>query len=158
MIKEQLYNKLSQIIPDMENRLAKGTEYGKSKIDGYMDLNFDYLGKDKSGRHMIALSHYYELNGDMVPDPDMHVRIDTKAKTAEAMTFQNLYIFQRVYDEGNEPTAANEKRKKELNLFLSQWLSNSIEYGYRIDFSKADRALDNLRRRDGKNPEQGIER
>lgn len=158
MIEKQIYTKLSQIIPDMETRLANGIRHGKSKVNGYMDLSFDYLGSRGDGKHTIALAHNYELNGDLVPDPDMQIRIDTKAKTAEAMTFQNLYAYQEVSFDEAQTDPKNERLKKELNLFLSQWLNNAIEQGHCIDFSKAEKELDNLRRKEGENPEQEIER
>ncbi len=174
MINEQIYTKLSRIIPDMESRLANGIGYGKSKVNGYMDLNFDYLGLRRDGKHTIALSHNYKLNGDMVPDPDMQIRIDTSAKTAEAMTFQNLYLFQEVSFDEVQTDPKNEKLKKELNLFLSQWLTNAIEQGHRIDFSESERErtaenqqdveelrddeLSDLRNKKSEKPEQGIER
>ena len=42
-----------------------------------MDLNLDLLSRN--GEIItVALSHYYEQNGDLIADPDMVVRIDTK--------------------------------------------------------------------------------
>lgn len=158
MIEKQIYAKLIRVIPDMESRLAMGVRYGKSKVNGYMDLNYDYLGSRRDGHFTIALSHNYMQNGDVVPDPDMQIRIDTNAKTAEAMTFQNLYVYQEVLAPATPPDPKNEKLRKELNLFLSQWLNNAIVQGHRIDFSEAERELANLRRRDDKNPEHEIDR
>ena len=158
MIEKQIYAKLRQVIPDMENRLATGIRYGKSKVNGYMDLNYDYLGSQGEGQYTIALAHNYVQNGDVVPDPDMQIQIDTNAKTAEAMTFQNLYVYQEVLARTTPPEPKNEKLRKELNLFLSQWLNNAIEQGHRIDFSEAELELTNLRRRDDKNPENEIDR
>lgn len=138
-----------------------------------MDLNFDYLGKDERGLHTIALSHNYEQNGDLVPDPDMQIRINTQMKTAEAVTFQNVYVYQEVYEEIDGKMYVREKLKKELNLFLSQWLSNAIAQGHRIDLAKTtERELDNsspdsetrkdelgnIRRKDDDRPEKELER
>ena len=56
-------------------------------------------------------------------DPDMEVKIYPEIKTVEALTYQNAYmgVYHAVYP---EPDKVNMKLKKELNLFLSQWLSN----------------------------------
>lgn len=171
-IENHIYSKLSRIIPNMETHLAQGTAAGKSTSEGFMDLNFDYLGKDERGWHTIALSHNYEQNGDLVPDPDMQIRINTEAKTAEAMTFQNIYLYQQVYEEIEGKLYRREKLQKQLNLFLSQWLSNALAQGHRIDLSKAGREhetdtpdsetrkdeLKDIRNKDTNEPEQGIER
>ena len=130
---KQQYKKLSRLIPNLEEHLVKGTESGKSIAAGFMDLHFDNLGKDKTGAHQIALAHYFEQNGDLVPDPDMQVRVNTEMKTAEALTFQNMYVYQQVYEEEQGKHYVNIKLKKDLNAFLDNWLSNAIAQGHRID-------------------------
>jgi hypothetical protein len=58
-------------------------EYVKSQVSGFMDVNLDLLSRNHE-IITVALSHYYEQNGDLVADPDMMVRIDTKSETVEA--------------------------------------------------------------------------
>ncbi len=137
-----IYKKLMQIIPDLIKHIEAGKDSGKSVKDpkgGLMDLNFDYLGKDKKGNYLIALSHLFEQNGDLVPDPDMQIRILPEMEMAEAMTFQDQYGYQEVYpDQGDGKEYVDLRRKKELNQFLSQWLTNVIKQGHKIDLTQEE--------------------
>jgi Protein of unknown function (DUF1249) len=65
----------------------------------------------------------------LIPDPDMVIRIDTKAETVEALTFQDTYTYREVYPDRNR---VDLKAKKELNEFLLQWLTNLIDQGHRL--------------------------
>lgn len=98
---------------------VKNSSYAKFVSDyGLMDLSVDKLADN-----IIALSHYYTSNGDLVPDPDMEVEIDFKNKKARALSFQNAYMYQE---------AINEKIQQELNDFLIQWLSNIKASNYQL--------------------------
>lgn len=128
----RIYRKLIKVVPDM----LTIEESGKSKVDGYMDLNLDILHK-RSTRIIIALSHYYKQNGDMIPDPDMQIAVYPNLELAEALAYQDSFCYREVYsdDKGTEDI----KAKNELNAFLDQWLSNLIEQGHCI---KADEVGD----------------
>jgi uncharacterized protein YqiB (DUF1249 family) len=134
----RLYKKLTRLIPNLEEHLAKGTESGTSTAAGFMDLHFDNLGKDTTGAYQIALAQYHEMNGDRVPDPDMQVRVNTELKTAEALTFQNIYLYQQVYEEAEGKHYVNVTLKKQLNDFLDIWLSNAINQNHRIVLPQID--------------------
>ena len=125
MIHETIYNKLTKLIPDLET--SRFTKARKLKAPGFMDLNIDVL--ERSGQHLIlALSHYYKHpSGDMIPDPDMEVRINLEHKTAEALSLQDLFGYRMVYP---EPGKVDLRAKKELNQFLSQWLTNLNQQGH----------------------------
>lgn len=137
-----IYNKLMKIIPNLLTHIQEGKYHGKSVKDpkgGLMDFNYDYVGKDKDGNPIVALSHYYEQNGDLVPDPDMQIRILPELEAAEAMTFQDYRKYQEVYpDKGDGKKYVYPKLKKDLNQFLNQWLSNVIQQGHKIDLSQVE--------------------
>ncbi len=58
-----------------------------------MDLNLDLL-EQTSDNTIIALSHYYKHpSGDMIADPDMTIRVNLPDKTAEALTYQDIYRY-----------------------------------------------------------------
>lgn len=121
---QTLYRKLIILIPT----LPQVPEYMKSQVPGFMDLNLDLLSRD--GEIItVALRHYYEQNGDLIADPDMVLRIDTKSETVDALTFQDTYTYQEVYAEGGQEDV---KAKKELNEFLLQWLTNLIDQGHKL--------------------------
>ena len=118
------YRKLSVLLPS----LPTIPEYFKSLVPGFMDLHLDYLEKN-GGVYKIALSHYYKHpSGDMIPDPDMTMLVDTVGQTVEALTCQDIYR----YDEVFVDVEADQSIRKSLNNFLSQWLQNCIDQGHRF--------------------------
>ena len=127
---ETIYHKLSCLIPDLET--LEGGVARKSKVSSYMDLNLDVLDRDHNTLH-IALAHYYEQNGDLVPDPDMEIRVHLGSKQAEALTFQTVMGFTYVYGE----TTINNRAKRDLNDFLNAWLGNLLAQGHSLDADKA---------------------
>jgi len=122
---QNIYKKLIKIIPDIATR----TEAGKSQLnsDAMMDLNLDVLTTE-GNIIRIALSHYYKQNGDMIADPDIEIIINTKLKTANAMTYQDSMIFQSAEQEGG----INQVLVGRLNDFLDDWLRSCVDQGHRI--------------------------
>lgn len=124
-IYERMYTKLEKLLGELD----KLPDAGKSESKGYMDLHFDKLFVDPDGRTVIALAHYFRMNGDSVPDPDMQIRIDHKLKTVEALTYQDLTRYSEVYP---KPGLIDAAARSHMNDFLSLWLTNLIEQGHRI--------------------------
>ena len=120
----EIYHKLLDVIPD----LMSIEEAGRSKVEGYMDLGFDLLNRSPE-RLVIALSHYYRHpSGDMIADPDMEIIVFPKQEQAMALTYQDCFGFRAV-----EHAGLTDKRcQRDLNNFLSQWLSNLIVQGHCI--------------------------
>jgi len=105
-------------------------ESGKSIVGGYMDLNLDVLkrGTDKT---IIALSHYYKHpSHDMIADPDMEVAVYPSKCMAEALSYQDTYGYRTVYTNGG--MMVDVRARRDLNQFLTQWLSSLIEQGHCI--------------------------
>ncbi|WP_457628457.1 DUF6908 domain-containing protein [Persephonella sp.] len=115
-IYKTLYEKMEQagILQVIEK------QWVKFEAPGMLDLNVELLYGEKS-LHKISMAHYFEENGDLVPDPDMVIAINTEEKTAEPLSFQNKFIYQ----EANNPLL-----KKELAEFLNMWLNNILASGY----------------------------
>jgi uncharacterized protein YqiB (DUF1249 family) len=116
LIYERIYKKLEEL------GLLNIEEHAKIEcMGGMMPLSVDVLYKTKDGVRM-ALAHNFIQNGDVMADPDMEIMVYPDRKMAEAMTYQldSLGIYQEVYP---EPGKVNPKLKKELNEFLSSWLS-----------------------------------
>jgi uncharacterized protein YqiB (DUF1249 family) len=128
-IHTRIYRRLLDVIPD----LLTIEEHGKSEVDGLMSLNFDVVQRTPE-KLTIALSHYYKHHsGDMIPDPDMMVAVYIDRGMAEALTYQDMYIFTTVYSQ--DRTHVDVAAKRSLNSFLNTWLGNLIEQGHII---KAD--------------------
>ena len=121
-IYERIFKKLEEILGDPQEI----PEYQQLKASGFMDLNVDRLYGDEESV-TIALSHCFKQNGDMVPDPDMEVRIYPGMKMAEALTYQDSFGYRRVYP---TPEKVDLKAKNDLNVFLNQWLSNILNQGF----------------------------
>jgi len=128
-IYEQIYKKLQEIGVTDKLLNREGEAAAKSKVDSFMDLNFDLLLSEFDTdtkeilHHDMALSHYYKMNGDMVADPDMVIRIYPARKMAEAMTYQDFFGYKVVY---NPNGSYSPQQKKSQNAFLLQWLNNLI--------------------------------
>lgn len=132
MIHETIYRKLNKLIPS----LAEIEEYAKLKSPGYMDLGVDIIQRTDEYT-VIALSHYYKHpSGDMIPDPDMEVRVSHELQMAEAMSYQDTYGYQQVYHDLDTETQRFRKvaprAKKELNSYLNKWLTNLLQQGHTI--------------------------
>ncbi|MEI8388282.1 MAG: DUF1249 domain-containing protein [bacterium] len=126
---ENLYEKLNEII-NLPEFIKHNAGYNlKLKNSGYMDLSVELLEKNTEFI-FLSLTHYGKLNGDLMADPDMTVRINPKNKTAEALTYQNDYIsvYHEVYPEVNK---INLLYKKQLNDFLHTWLCNLKNQGFK---------------------------
>ncbi|MGB2905259.1 MAG: hypothetical protein WBJ68_01400 [Candidatus Dechloromonas phosphoritropha] len=123
-IETDIYHKLIEVVPD----LLSIENAGKSKVDGYMDLGFDVLHRSPE-RLLIALHHYYRHpSGDMLADPDMEIVIFPKMEKAMALTYQDCFGFRAVLRD----SAIDRRCQRDLNSFLSQWLSNLIGQGHCI--------------------------
>lgn len=90
---------------------------------GFMPLTIEQVGDN-----FIAISHYYEQNGDAMADPDMEFAYDNDRKTLQARTYQQdaLQRYDEVY--GND--GYNEQLEEELNLFAHQWFQTIEQQGY----------------------------
>lgn len=125
-IHARMFHKLLDVIPD----LFTIEESGKSKVDGFMDLNLDILHR-RPDRIIIALSHYYKHpSGDMIADPDIKIAVYPQREIAEALAYQDIYCYRRVY--GEDGATVDVRAKRELNMFLNQWLTNLIQQGHCI--------------------------
>lgn len=119
-----IYRKLELLAGDL-TRLRSS---GKSHADGFMPLCMDRLIQGAACTR-IALAHNFEMNGDLVPDPDMEIAIYTESKRAEALSFQDQRHYVRVYDESGQADAA---LSLDLNRFLILWLGNLAAQGHSL--------------------------
>jgi len=133
------FERLQALCPDLLN-LQPG-DYQKSHLGGcMMDLNLDVLRVETvevafgmkmplMKRVVVALSHYYQQNGDMIADPDMEIAIYPATKMVEALTFQDWRSYSEVYP---SPGKYHKHLLKDLNSFLRQWLSNCKEQRHNL--------------------------
>lgn len=133
VVHETIFKRLVAIgIIDSEGK-PQFTEALKLKSDSFMDLNLDML-YEEDGKYTIAMAHNYIQNGDVMADPDMEIRIIPGMKMAEALSFRqdgSIPINQHVYEEVDGKTMIYPRLKKELNSFLSGWLLNLKNQGFK---------------------------
>ena len=128
---EELYRLLIEWLPNLAKWGQKAWNEEvpmalKFKAGGYMDLSVDLLDWRNSS-FRIALSHHYKHpSGDMIPDPDMEIEIDTATKTARAMTFQNEFVYNSL-DQGGADVS---KLSQSMDSFLANWVRNIQEQGF----------------------------
>lgn len=122
----RIFQKLLRIAPE----LSDTSEYAKSIVSGFMDLNLDVLERSQ-GYMRIALSHYWKhSSGDMIADPDMEIAVFLDGGLAEALAYQDAFTYEVAYSDGATlPDLAVHAR---LNEFLEQWLDNLAEQGHRL--------------------------
>lgn len=120
--------------------------------EAMMPLHLEWIDTD-----VIAVSHTYTQNGDLMRDPEMTFRVDREKGTLEPLTFRqdgSIQIYQEVYP---EPGKWIPKLHRDLNTFAQQWLKNISEQGYhkreavmvrdgedvRLTFDQDGRAVEN---------------
>ena len=99
------------------------SEYDVIKNDPLTPLYIDRLAPDR-----YAIARNRVVDGIMVPDPDMEIRVDHERKLAEPLTYQDQKCRKVVYP---EPGSVNLTIKNELVTYLDRWLTGMINDGYR---------------------------
>ena len=125
MIYETNYKKFISIFPIevLENMDLGDTLTLKS--GAFMDLKLSRLTVD-----LFLMEHNFEQNNDLVPDPEMELKIYGKEKMIEALTWRTQMFYSQSY---NEYGHALPRRKKENNSFLRTWLMNLKRQGFKAE-------------------------
>ena len=120
----RIFEKLLKVAPELEGM----RDHAVSKVPGVMDLSLDVL--ERSGRSMrIALAHYWRHpSGDLIADPDMEIAVFFDDQLAEALTYQDTFLYEAAYAEEGEPPDLQVHVR--LNVFLEQWLDNLAAQGH----------------------------
>lgn len=83
---------------------------------------------DRLGPDRYAIAHNPMVDGVMVADPDMEIRVFPGKRTAEPLTFQDRTGRRVVY---NEAGKVDLRARNELTAFLDSWLTKLVNDGYR---------------------------
>ncbi len=121
---QNIFKKLNKLMPFLKD---SNDYYFKLKASGYMDLSVDILSKSDE-TITIALSHYFEQNGDLIPDPDITMEVDFKEQTVLPLAYQDSFGYRSAVVD-DKPV---EKAVKDLLSFLNTWLSNLANQGHKI--------------------------
>lgn len=106
----------------------------KIKSAGFMDLNVECITSDRVPLHRIAMSHYYKHpSGDLIPDPDMEVIVDTERKIVYPVAYQDAYGYYEAYAFNGlgEITFIYPKKRTDIEQFFAFWLKNLRNQGFK---------------------------
>ena len=99
----------------------KKVTYLKYSSVGMMDLNIEIINEDE-----IAISHYYECNGDMMADPDVTLKIDNLHELVLPLSYSQDNLGYYI------TSKTNPKLMNDINEFLDEWLNNIQNTGYKL--------------------------
>jgi uncharacterized protein YqiB (DUF1249 family) len=120
-----------QPVEDIYNRIYKKLErmgvfeirqYAVFEKPPFVPLCIDHIGED-----CYALSQNRIIEGTVIADPDMEIRIDHSGKTAEPVAYQDRSVRKVVYP---KPGVVNLRVKNELASFLDKWLDDLLSQGF----------------------------
>lgn len=112
-------------------KLIEGLEINQSrKIDNasgiFMPVSVEVL-EVKNSIKRVAISHYYEQNGDLMADPDMEFLVMESIGFAQAVTYKQdglgIYQVARWIDE-NGRELCRPGLLRDINHFACQWMRN----------------------------------
>ena len=86
----------------------------------------DFAGNNAT---IYSLSHYFEQNGDLVPDPDMTFAVIDQIKEAKGLliiplTFQNAIYYTEAIFLKADSWQIHPKQQADLADFANNWLKN----------------------------------
>lgn len=111
------------------DELTSGLDVGDSRtVDrglGFMPVHVECLHRSGLGL-LYSVAHYYEQNGDLVPDPDV-VFVRTATGWAP-LSFQNAVAYRvavQVHEDG--AIEVDEREQRDLAAFCNHWMRNIQE-------------------------------
>lgn len=109
--------------------LTEGLDVGASrKVDrglGFMPVHVECLHRSGLGP-LFSVAHYYEQNGDLVPDPD--VVFVRAADGWSPISFQNSLAYRvAVHFHEDGTIEVDEKEQSDLASFCNHWMRNIQE-------------------------------
>jgi hypothetical protein len=120
---------LSRLAATVLDELTADLQVGESrKIDrglGFMPVHVECLHRATPGL-LYSVAHYYEQNGDLVPDPD--VVFLRRADGWSPVSFQNSIAYRvavHFHDDGT--IEVDEREQRDLVIFCNQWMRNIRE-------------------------------
>jgi len=104
------------------------TSFKKIKSKGYMDLNIDVL-EDNDETRVIAMAHNIIMDGDLIADPEITIKLFKNTAEAKVLTYQvySLGVYEKIYESEN---VVDYHSMYYLNRYFNNWLITLEERGY----------------------------
>jgi hypothetical protein len=123
-------NKTAAII--FNHLVAMLGEQDHIKVDNsngtFMPVSFDFLHDTKfvdNDAKVFAMAHYFEQNGDLVPDPDMtFIQLVNLPEIIYPASITTQFGHRQSIWKGNGVWKINRKEQADQTIFANQWLLN----------------------------------
>lgn len=106
----------------------------KYESDGYMPLNIDRMWHVPGAGQIIAMSHNYTQNGDVMNDPEMLIlRADIDGRYYAISYRQDglgLYKESVIFNADGKTCRVNRPLQRQQSIFLGCWLKNIENQGF----------------------------
>ncbi|HKJ40081.1 MAG TPA: hypothetical protein VJ972_14990 [Anaerolineales bacterium] len=105
-------------------------------LDDFQQQETFHVRFDKPGyqrlvieRHgeMISVAHYFEQNGDLIPDPDVELHYPSWVPTAITQAY---FGYRQKFIERDGKTFVDTRFHKEVSSFLAMWAGNIKAQGW----------------------------
>ena len=90
----------------------------KLESSWFMDLHIEILSSDR-----VSVTHYYEANWDLVPDPDVVFLLKKDLNFVIPLSYQDSFIYYETYTD-NEFKNFNTWKLDILEKFTKLWFRN----------------------------------
>jgi hypothetical protein len=124
-------NKMAKVITQIAKKhgldLAASEAHLRLEMPGY-----DRLVIEKIGRNLVSVAHYYEINGDLVAEPDVVFFIG-KGHWIPIEITQSLTGYSRyglLTEDGSDLEAISRKGVEDLTDFTEMWATNLEDQGW----------------------------
>ena len=96
-----------------------GKKIANSKV--YMPLTIERLTHDR-----YSMTHYFEQNGDLVPDPDLELWRGPFGHLYAVAIQHSTGAYCKAIEFGpdDQPTTFKPRAQRDMNAFLTQWVKN----------------------------------
>jgi hypothetical protein len=103
---------------------ANNRAYLKVGNSGFMPLSIEKFGS------LIHITHYYEQNGDLVPDPDMEFLATAEGWFAQAIQHCTGHYFRCVEEDEAGNIQVNIRERRAQKQFSDLWARNLLDQGF----------------------------
>lgn len=122
----------ANMLRDVVMEIASARGIDLSKTEGHTRVDnepYQRLCIEAISDNTISVAHYYEMNGDLVPDPDMVFLVENG--NWYPISFQNQMKYEdAVKYDGNGQIIAIMNNIRSMVLFSQMWAKNIKEQGF----------------------------
>lgn len=133
-----IYERNFRLLSDLAPGLAALPDRLISRVDDGHDLHWRVLDRQRYTTELL-LTHYLDLDGERVADPDLRLRIYHDTGQVEMMCDvvcdELVDVLERSHAEVNGDAAGapgTQARRWAVNLFLNRWLEYLLRQGHRF--------------------------